>query len=323
MPTIAFPYKTKQFFIALLKLGVVLGVFYFIYHKLGNNNSFDFTEFTLFLSQKSFFSLHNLLILVVLSSFNWWFEIYKWQSLASTIEPISIKTSAVQTFGSLTVSLLTPNRIGEYGAKAIYFTPSIRKRIMGLNLIGNLSQMCITTILGTIGICFFVILYDLPLLTKSLKWPLLLVILVGCIIGVFWGLKKLATTKQSKTLQFLRELPKLVFLKTLGLSFLRYASFSFQWYVLLYLFGISLSFDEVMAVVSSIYLLASVIPSFAIFDVVIKGGAAVYLFGLLGVPEIHIITITTIMWLLNLAIPAIIGSYFVLIFKQPKTEYSL
>ncbi len=323
MSTIAFPYKTKQFFIALLKLGVVLGVFYFIYQKLANNNSIEFTEFILFLSQKSFFSFNNLLFLVVLSSFNWSFEIYKWQGLASTIQPISAKASAEQTLGSLATSLLTPNRIGEYGAKAFYFNPSLRKRIMALNLIGNLSQMCITTIFGVIGLSFFVILYDLPLVTKNLNWPQLLAILFGCVLGLLFGLKKLTTTKQSKTLQFLRELPKMLLLKTLVLSFLRYASFSLQWYVLLSLFGISLSFEDAMIIVSSMYLLASIIPSFAIFDVVIKGGVAVYLFGLLGVPELPILIITTLMWILNLAIPAIIGSYFVLIFKQPKTEYSL
>ena len=57
------------------------------------------------------------------------------------------------------------------------------------------------------------------------------------------------------------------------------------------------------------------------FDVVIKGGSAVFLFGYLQVSEIAILSIVTLMWLLNFTIPALFGSYFVLNFKfQKSTE---
>jgi len=68
------------------------------------------------------------------------------------------------------------------------------------------------------------------------------------------------------------------------------------------------------------YFIASTIPSIAIFDWAIKGSIAVWLFSFAGVNEITIIAITAIMWMLNFAIPAIIGSIFVLNFQIKKSE---
>ena len=320
MPTITFPHKTKQFFSALLKLTVVLGIFYFIYHKLTNKDSLEFGTFINFLSEKRFFSFNDLLFLAVLSFLNWLFEIYKWRLLASSIHPISMKTSMEQTLGSLAASMLTPNRIGEYGAKAIYFSPSLRKRIMVLNLIGNLSQMCITTIFGTIGLCFFTIVYEFRLFSLNLNLTIP-GILSLCILAVFILFKKQLKDQLNQTVLFLKGLTRILFLISLGLSFLRYATFSFQWHILLAIFGISLPLADVFIIVSSMYLLSSVIPSFTILDVVIKGGIAVYFFSLFGIPEIPILNITTLMWILNLALPSLFGSYFIFMFKQYKTEF--
>ncbi|MGB5361890.1 MAG: hypothetical protein WBN17_01140, partial [Aureibaculum sp.] len=58
-----------------------------------------------------------------------------------------------------------------------------------------------------------------------------------------------------------------------------------------------------------------IIPSVFIFDVIIKGSVAVYLFSFAQVNELTILTIITIMWLLNFVLPSIFGSYFVLNFN--------
>ena len=68
------------------------------------------------------------------------------------------------------------------------------------------------------------------------------------------------------------------------------------------------------------YLLASIIPSIFIFDVVIKGSIAVYLFTFLGVNEFTILSITTLMWIFNFVLPSIFGSYYVLNFNLPEID---
>ena len=66
------------------------------------------------------------------------------------------------------------------------------------------------------------------------------------------------------------------------------------------------------------YLLVSVMPSFFVLDVVIRGGVAVWLFSFLGVSEIAVLSTVFFMWILNTVLPALVGSYFVLTFKPIK-----
>jgi hypothetical protein len=66
------------------------------------------------------------------------------------------------------------------------------------------------------------------------------------------------------------------------------------------------------------YIIASIIPTVFILDLVIKGTVAVWLFSYANANEFLILAITSIMWCLNFAIPAVIGSYFVMNFKLNK-----
>lgn len=112
--------------------------------------------------------------------FNWFFEILKWRILVSTIKKTSFFEALEQSLGGLTASLITPNHNGDYGAKAIYFEKQYRKRIVFLNLMGDVSQMTITTILGIIGVVIFYSTYDLDLnYQKILRIFIIIVIVVS------------------------------------------------------------------------------------------------------------------------------------------------
>jgi hypothetical protein len=91
--------------------------------------------------------------------------------------------------------------------------------------------------------------------------------------------------------------------------------FSHQFYFLLRLFGVETDYITLMALITSMYLLASIIPGLALLDWLIKGTVAIWVFSFLGVNELIVVTITLLMWLLNFGLPAVIGSYFVLNFN--------
>jgi hypothetical protein len=71
-----------------------------------------------------------------------------------------------------------------------------------------------------------------------------------------------------------------------------------------------------MASISSVYFLASSLPTFQFLDFAVKGSVALFFFGILGVNEWIVIFISTLFWFFNLVLPATIGSYFVLVFKH-------
>jgi len=315
-------YKSKQFFIAIIKLSIIVGASYYIYNKLLNNENLDFSEFISFLTKIDAFSTKNIVFLLFLTIFNWFFEILKWRILVSTIKKISFFEALEQSLGGLTASLITPNRIGDYGAKAIYFEKQYRKRIVFLNLMGDVSQMTITTILGIIGVVIFYSTYDLDLnYQKILRIFIIIVIVVSfSIFGLQRSRFKIKGFSIERLIEFIKNLPQRIHISNLGLSFIRYLIFSFQFYFFLQIFGVDIDYKSAMIVLSSSYLLASIVPSLAVFDVLIKTGAAVYLFSFLGVNELTILCISTLMWLLNFILPSMFGSYFVLNFKVPKAS---
>ncbi len=316
------PYKTKQFFFVLIKISIVVVAFYFIYRKLTTNSELQFSVFIDFLIKKDVFSTKNIIILIFLSFFNWFFEILKWKNLVTPIKQITFKNATEQSLGSLTASLFTPNRIGEYGAKAIYYNASYRKRIMLINLISNLLQMSITLLLGVIGLSIFIYNYNININLNKL-FIILLISLILIIIITF-GIRKSKRTIKGisfkKIKDFISDFPKNRIVLGWLFSLLRYAIFSFQFYFLLVIFKTETTYFNAMTGITAMYLLASIIPSIFIFDVVIKGSIAVYLFTFLDINELTILSIITIMWLLNFVLPSIIGSYYVLNFKLPKND---
>ncbi len=318
------PYKTKQFFFVLIKLSIVVGAFYFIYQKLVKNEDLDFYQFWSFLRENHTFSVKNISFLCILTLFNWFFEILKWRILVGYVQSISFKNAMEQSLGALTASLFTPNRIGEYGAKAIYFETAKRKRIMLLNLLGNMMQMSVTLLFGIVGLFLMHSKYELNINYYGISRFVVLIVVIG--IFTLFGLRqnqfqiKGFSIERLKT--FFKQLPKKIQLKAFGISVLRYMIFSFQFYTLLQIFGINVNYYNAMIVITSMYLLASIIPSIFIFDVVIKGSVAVYLFSVVGVNEFSILSVITMMWLLNFVLPSIFGSYYVLNFNLPKTEAS-
>ena len=301
----------------LIKLSIVVGAFYFIYQKLIENEGLEFSVFIQFLKENNVFSLKNIAFLIILSGFNWFFEFLKWRQLVSVIKKISLKESLEQSLGSLTASLITPNRIGEYGAKALYFSKPHRKRVLLLNFLGNAVQMSVTTILGCIGLILFVTTYKVDINYYNIGRFGLIIIVIGLftIFGIKQDRFKIKGFPIHKIIDFVKSISTRIKAIVFGLSLIRYLIFSFQFYVLLHIFGIEVDYYRAMMVITSIYLLASVIPTIFIFDVVVKGSVAVYLFSLVGVNEISILCIITIMWLLNFVIPSLFGSYYVLNFN--------
>ena len=310
-------YKYRQFLFFLIKLSIVLGAFYFIFQKTVHNNSISLSEFILQL-EKIFTNNYNaVFILLSFTFFNWFFEILKWKSLVEVIKNIPFIEALKQSLGSLTASLFTPNRIGEYGAKAFYFYKDQRKKALLLNLISNVSQMTVTVVFGIVGFLFIVFKYsiDLPVF-KVRKLVYYLVILFLSVFGTqFFISKKIRGFYFNKIVLFFKELPIFVIIKTMLFSIIRYLIFSHQFYYLLLLFGVEMDYNILIRLIFAMYLIASVIPSLPMFDWLIKGSVAVFIFSLVGVNELIVVSITTLMWLLNFAVPAIIGSYFVMNFK--------
>ncbi len=311
-------HKYKRFILLLIKLAIVIGAFYFLFRQLATHEHLSFTQLKQQISVLFSKNVWLLLLLLLFTDANWLLEIFKWKSLVSNEKKITFFEAYEQCFASLTASIITPNRIGEYGAKALYFEKKQRKKVMVLNLVGNLSQLTVSIFFGIFGIFFLISNFEIGLFTfDNSKFVLFLsVLLLFFIIGSYFGITKKITKYTIKIFHYSQKIPLQIHVKTIAFSLLRYLVFSHQFYFLLRLFEVETDYFTLINLIFCTYFLASVIPSLAIFDWAIKGSVAVIIFGFIGVNPLTIVTVTTFMWLLNFAIPALLGSIFVLNFKM-------
>lgn len=297
----------------LIKVLIISGAYYVISDKLMNHDSFSHFLWSESINSLGISSLSFLIFLLFLSAVNWALEVKKWQSLVSTVTTISLKTSAKQSLASLTASLITPNRIGEYGAKAVYFKKKQRPKVLLLNFLSNAYQMLTTILLGALGVFFLKdFIRQIPVPIKAVTIIIMVSILI--LFTVFFIGKKWSQSIK-KTLIELQRIPAGIHKKTFLYSLTRYVVFSHQFYFFLLLFGLDLDYILVMPVIFSMYLISSIIPGFVLFDWLVKGSVAVTLFRFFGVEDIIILSITASMWILNFAIPAMVGTFYVLTFN--------
>lgn len=307
-------------FVFLIKLLILSGAYYVISDKILNDRSFNNPFWSERINVIDEIGLVFMLLILLLTLINWSLEFLKWQSLVNTFVRISFVQAAKQSLSSLTASLLTPNRIGEYGAKAIYFDKNLRPKVLLVNFLGNAYQMLVTIVFGMLGLFLLKPYFDSTSLpVTSVMEIAIVVVLFGVVLALL--LKKWLLgmfMKYASLLHIASNIHKKTFLYAAG----RYLVFSHQFYFLLLFFGVDLSYSIALPLIAGMYLISSVIPNFVVFDWLVKGSVAVTLFHFFGVDELLILSITATMWILNFAVPAIVGSFYVMTFKSRALVYS-
>lgn len=296
----------KNLIYKILKIVIVLIAFYFIYSQLAHKSNFDWSEFILIIRDK--FSIGFILLLLFLSFLNRFLEILKWKNLVSFIENISTYEATKQVLAALTAGIITPNGIGEYAGKALYFEKSKSKLILFLNLICNGIQMIYTILFGLVGL-FILKHYQLGFSILGVGVFLLLIIILT---------KKFKLKGYSLNVLFekINDIPKQIHQKNIVLGFSRYIVFSHQYYLLFVVLGVDLPYLTLISTIAVVYFLASSLPSFQMFDFAVKGSVALFFFGKHNINEWIILFVSSLMWFLNVVLPVLFGSIFVLNFKS-------
>jgi hypothetical protein len=107
---------------------------------------------------------------------------------------------------------------------------------------------------------------------------------------------------------------KLLLFKTLLLSILRYIVFAIQFYIAIRFMGLQFTAWQCMLVIPVIYLALAAIPTVALTELGVRGSVSVFLFGLLAgsngldaTATLAVVTASTFIWVLNIALPSLAG----------------
>jgi uncharacterized membrane protein YbhN (UPF0104 family) len=263
-----------------------------------------------------------LVIGMFLMPVNWIFENVKWRALIQSIEVLSFWKSLTAIFAGVTFSIFTPNRIGEYGGRVLFVKPENNWKVVVATLVGSYSQLLAILSFGILGFGVFMSLYfDLdPIVLKSVLF--LSIALVGIMLFCFYNInlviplaKKIPYAykfkKIVKDVNVLRNYDKKVLNKALCFSMLRYLVYCVQYYMMLRYFGIEVGVIEGLSGIATIFLFQTSIPLPPLMGLMARGEMAVYIWGNFSTHEINILAATFFLWIINLIIPALIGTFFI------------
>ncbi len=266
-------------------------------------------------------------VVIILAFINWGLEARKWQVLVKPVQQMNFLRAYKSVLSGLALSLNTPNRMGEYGGRILYIKEGSRLKTISLSIAGSISQLIITLILGCGGLVyllFFQTTHPGPVMGLSVFWikVLLLIssIVTAALILFFFRLAWLIRLvekipKSGKFIQYVKVLeeftPKLL-LRLLSISFFRYLVFVLQYILLLQVLNVAIFWVDSFWIISILFLVLAVVPSFAIADLGIRGKFSTELLSVYSVNTVGILGTTFGIWIINLFIPAVAGSILIL-----------
>lgn len=311
--------QTKKILSVGIKIAVVGLAFWFIFQKLRNNRSIsDFNEL---ISSHSSESVSLVMIsLFMLMFLNWFLEALKWKFLVKKVEMISTWKAVESVFCGLTWAVFTPNRIGEYGGRVFFLSP--RKRIMGVIAmsVGSIGQMVVTNVLGALALLWFVSRFmELNLL---INFAMTFVVVLFCSFFLLFYFNIQWIDGLLSRINFIKRFRRffIIFaryntsdlLRILIYSLSRFLVFTTQYYLIIHLLIPAIPIFSMIMILFILFFIQSALPSLDLLDIGVRASVASYFFAFVTNQEIAIMAAIASIWLINLIIPAILGSVFVL-----------
>jgi hypothetical protein len=257
-----------------------------------------------------------LLTICILMFLNWGLEARKWQVLIAPYEKISLLRSLQSVLTGITVSIFTPNRIGEFTGRIFFLEKADRFQASVKSIFGSCIQLSVTLVAGIIAIwVYHKKHYDqtVPLtgiVDSQKKYTLILIIAIA-LVGFLAIFRMSFFTKYKHYLVAFLKMKKVELLHICVLAAIRYLVFTVQYYLILVVLGIEIEFSVAVILIALTFFIISIIPTFALTEIIVRSAVAVYVFSVL-VPSqpLLVASASFLLWLINLAIPALIGSFF-------------
>lgn len=304
--------KNKAIFFLLSKMILLTGVCYLLFSQLSRLKTNDWRNIEI---------KHPNLILLSCSLifFNWGFEWLKWKNTIRIIVPSStLKTNFLAFMAGIATGLITPNMLGNFLGRIYYYKKEFRSSIVSMTLLANFSQFFASIFFGLISLLFL----------KETPWGInlsfinyLLLLFCSSMLAFYFFFEKLRWKFLLRKTNFI-EIHSLLRvdgnyrLKILVLSIFRHGIFTLQFWLMFNAFEDAYNFDTFLWI-WQIFLWTTLVPSLWFGKLIIRESIALLVLGSIGFGQVEILTSSILIWLVNLAFPALISIF---ICKQIKTE---
>jgi hypothetical protein len=267
-----------------------------------------------------------LVLTVILIFANYGLEARKWQVVVKQVQPTSFVQACKVVFTGTTLAFFTPNRIGEYMGRILYMGEGKRIQAISLTIVCSMSQLLVTWVAGIGGILYLMAYANTGLL-HTFAGPWMKMVLYFTISGaivltlfyfrlaglVRWIEKIRWLQKPVAYIRVLENLNATILVRILSLSVLRYSVFLAQYYLLFKVFEVHITATQVAGAVSVMFLVLSIIPSIAVItDLGVRWKVGIEVVQLFDSNISGILATSLAVWVINLVVPALIGSLLIL-----------
>ncbi len=294
-----------------LLLRIIIGIIavYFIYTRVESSFLINLNN----LDEKGL-NYTFLFLAFILLFLNWGIEAVKWKYTIRNDKVVSIVKAFKLTITGITVGLLTPNRIGEIPARAMLLDKKIFKQLVLKTGVSSFSQLLITMLFGVVGLILTADMFATSI--NFIGWIIGLTIGVVLLFLVYFRTNKLNLVfnkikfiREKKIVESLSEFSILELGNILLMSALRYVVFVLQYYLVLKAFNISLLGIDELFLIPVCFMIASFIPTILISEIGVRGSVALFVFGIVSDMDIQIVLASITLWMINVALPALLGLF--------------
>jgi hypothetical protein len=269
-------------------------------------------------------------LVFLLMFLNWGLESLKWKLLLKPLENIRFVKAFKSVFAGCSITMITPNRTGEFGGRILFVEAENRIKAISTNILGSISQMLITSIIGCVGLICLIYFLNLDSKLMLLPWifndvNIYLSLGVTIILAMFYFKTHFFIVFISKFkflhkivqhVKVIEQFSKYELLIILFCSFLRYLVFILQYILIMHVMHVEMESSIAFWLVGVFYLMMAIIPTIGFTELPIRSALGISIFGILSTNILGIQVACFSIWIINLVIPATIGGLFLLIKKE-------
>lgn len=257
------------------------------------------------------------ILALLLTPLNWYCEYLKWKVTLKTLNCYNAKVSVESFLSGIFSGFITPNFIGNFIGRVLYYPFKIRPKIILFTLLANYSQFLTTITIGAFSLAFLSV--DNSFVPSDFNWIIYLFVVIGWIFYFFFekmNLQRVAFLSFVKHFQ-LAQSTTVLKIQYVYYNVLRYIVFSIQYLCMLNVF--SEKFDyQLYGYVTLIYFWSTLIPNIIWGKLFLRETVAlVVLLPILANANV-ILLASILLTVVNQILPALIGIPYLV--KKKKYE---
>lgn len=262
---------------------------------------------------------HNwwfLVFTILLIPVNWGLETRKWLSLLPANFGLGFWQSLRAVLVGVAISIITPNRIGEYGGRILLVKGRKRWDAVLATLVGSMAQLLVLLSGGIFGLLVYGGRHlDFP--ASQYNAALVIVgLLVIAGLYIFFNIARFERYLKPLTRRFkwvkhllrIRVYSRKKLLSGLAWAALRYLTYVVQYLLILRFFGVEPPVLQGLAAIATIYLIQTSVPLPPLIAIFARGEIAILIWSVFSSDAGSILAASLSLFILNLSVPALLGS---------------